>query len=262
MKEGKQRHTTVQRAILVLKTLAETGEPMGITEVAAALELPKASVFRLLRDLREVDCVIYDERAQTYTLGPTLVQLGEQARAQLHLINTARPVLEQLARKIGEMVNLGILYDNKVLVIDSVRDIEGPCLTVNLDPVAELHCSALGKALLSCLPAAEVRDMLEGLTLGERTPNTISSPKQLLEEIEEVRRTGIAYDQEEYELGLLCLGVPVRSGDRPLAAISIAGPVTRMKAYGLASIETAILDAGQHLELLLGSAGRAAMRLF
>lgn len=262
MDGSKQRHTTVQRAILVLRTLADTPQPMGITEVAATLELPKASVFRLLRDLREVDCVMYDDRSQTYTLGPTLVQLGEQARGQLHLMNTARPVLEQLTKKVGEMVNIGILYDNKVLILDSVRDIEGPCLTVNLAPVSELHCSAIGKALLSCLPPDLVEEMVRSLDLSQRTPNTITSRDVLCQEIEEIRQTGIAYDQEEYEMGLFCLGVPVCNGEHPLAAISIAGPVSRMKAYGLESMETALLDAAQHLELLLKSAGHGAIKVF
>lgn len=262
MNDTRQRHTTVQRAILVLKTLAETPQPMGITEVAATLELPKASVFRLLRDLREVDCVMYDEGSQTYTLGPTLVQLGEQARGQLHLMTAARPVLEQLAGEVGEMVSMGILYDSKVLILDSVRDSEGPCLTVNLNPVSELHSSAMGKALLSCLPPAEMEDLVDGLNLDPRTPNTITSREQLCQELEDVRQTGIAYDREEYEMGLFCLGVPVRNGEQPLATISIAGPVSRMKAFGLPSMERALVDAARHLEQLLRSAGRGAMRIF
>ena len=258
----RKRRTTVQRAVDVMLDLGRSGRPQGTTELADSLGLPKASVFRLLKDLVEVRCVSYDEDTQAYKLGPVLIELGDLARKQLELTDLARPVLEEVARGVQETVNLGVLNQSRVLILDSVTDRKGPKLTVQLGPVSDLHCSALGKALLSCLSDSEMQRVLEGASLESRTPNTVTCIDHLCSEVDEVRDSGVAYDREEYEEGLFCTAVPVCTGpDGDPVAISVSGPVSRLKGRRRCAIEQHLADAARKLGgLLCRSSGIQATR--
>jgi len=240
----------------VLRLLGGAPRPMGITEVADELGLPKATVFRLLRDLAEVNCVISDEDSQGYRLAPGLIELGELARRQIDVADLARPVLEEVAHQVRETVNLGVLHDDKVLVVDSARDLKGPRLTADLGPVSELYCSALGKALLSCLPGDRRERMLDEMKLSRQTEHTITSVEALRRELDQVRRSGVAYDREEYELGLYCIAVPVRRKSEAAAgAISACGPVSRLQEKQEEVVQYLRDAAGRLIPLLPGDAG-------
>ncbi len=243
-----KRRSTVQRAVQVMRLLGRESRPFGVTEVAEALDLPKASVYRLLRDLAEVQCVCSDERGG-YQLGAGLIELGEMARRQIDLPAFARPVLQDLAHRLQETVNLGILHGDAVLVADSVKDAEGPRLTVDLGPVSEVHCSALGKALLAGLPEDRREELLGRIQLHARTERTITSREQLRREVDEVRRTGVAYDREECEPGLFCIAVSIGGvGGSDPAAISVSGPMSRLGDERQARIIQHLRSAAERLQ--------------
>jgi len=248
----RRRHTTARRAIEILRTLGEAGRPLGTSAIADRTGLPKATVHRLLKELEQADCLIFEEVGQVYRLGPALIQLGEQARAQWQLVNIARPTLEQLAAETGETVNLGVLHDDVVLVLDTVRDPGGPRLTVNLGPTAELHCSAMGKALLSALPPRRRDELLARITFTRRTVHTLQDPSALRHELELAAKEGLAYDREESELGLFCVGAPIRDAQGfPVAAVSVSGPVTRLEGERLRHLHGSLQRAVERLSALL-----------
>ncbi|MEX2355686.1 MAG: IclR family transcriptional regulator [Thermaerobacterales bacterium] len=247
----------MKRTFDVLQILADSHRPLGVTEIGRRLGLPKASVYRLLVDLQEAECVLFDERTQCYRLGPRLVEIGDQARSQIDVVNIARPVLEKVAGQVGETINLGILDRDRVVIVDSVKSAAGPKLTVTLGPVAELHCSAMGKALLACLTPGQLDRVLAELELNFRTPNTITSLPDLKREIETARTTGLAYDREEFEIGLFCVAVAVKDDQgMPCASISVSGPVNRIQGNALGHAETTLLAAGEELSRFVNFAGR------
>ena len=92
-----------------------------------------------------------------------------------------------------------------------------------------MYCTAVGKAIMAELPGTELEEILEGTEFTRYTENTLRSPKQVMEQVEEIRKAGYAVDREELEYGLVCVGAAILDLDGyPLGAISVSGPATRM----------------------------------
>src|SRR5690606_1798459 len=175
------------------------------------------------------------------------------------LVHSARPVLAETARQVREAVNLGILVQSVVWIADTVHEPDGHRLTVRSAATTELHCSSLGKAILAALPAEEAHRLAARLILSPRTPNTITDLSRLLAELEVIRARGLAYDDEESELGLFCVGAAVRNHRGfPIAAVSVSGPTSRMSAPRRERVEEAVRTAAARLEQMFSDFDEAA----
>jgi IclR family transcriptional regulator, acetate operon repressor len=250
----KVKRSSVQRIFDILELLALESGSLRSSQIARTIGISKPTVHRLLKALEHLECVRADD--SKYSLGPRLLYLGEKARTQLQLVNVSRPIINKLAGALGETVSLGTLHHDHVLIIETVKPMDASILFANLGPIADIHCSALGKALLAQLPRAQIDAILMRLVFEPRTKNTITELKQFRRELELVRRKGIAYDREETELGLFCIGVCIRDSQRqPIAALSASGPVMRMLGSRHSKIEDAVFNAVSKIETVLGSSG-------
>ncbi len=252
-RQDDERWDTARRIIEILRVVGEADEPLGVSDICRKLALPKASVYRLVGSLENVGALVATETGsyKTFRLGPTMVELGERAKSQVKLIDLARPILQRLAKRSEEMVKLGVFHDGKVLIVDSVKDARGPALTADLGPTADLHCSALGKAMLSTVDEERLDEILQGLTWERRTANTVVTPKALKEEVRKIRENRLAYDREEYEEGLYCIGTPVEpGGGKPAVVLSVSGPVSRLQNKR-ERVEDALLEAAGALRSLM-----------
>ena len=116
-----------------------------------------------------------------------------------------------------------------------------------------MHCTAVGKAILSTLPEEEVRHILKVKGMVGFTPKTITDPDVMIEQLREIRKTGIAIEAEENEVGILCLGTPIFDySGRAIGAISVSGPANRLKEKGIERIGEEIKKAGQEMSAKLG----------
>jgi DNA-binding IclR family transcriptional regulator len=123
-----------------------------------------------------------------------------------------------------------------------------------------VHCTSVGKAILSFLPEERINDIMRRLRFERFTHRTISNAEQLRAEIEKTRRRGYAVDDEEFEEGLRCIAVPVLDGQRlPVAAVSVSGPSFRVTAQKLPSIANHLLQCVRGISIDMGfvSASRA-----
>lgn len=219
----------VERAILLLFKLRNAGKPMGVSELSKEIDIPKASTFRILQTLEKHKMVIEYPERQEYTLGPSILQLSNRVKASSFIELASNPYLKELALSTEETANLAILQGNKVLITKTEVGRIDPKLTLSLGPIADIHSSSLGKALISETSPQEITNLIGQTPLPQHTKNTITTIDELLEELQSVREAGISMDIEETEEGLICIGAPIYDWrNKIIAAISLSGPKSRM----------------------------------
>ena len=233
----------VARTLDVLEMLAVSDEPVALTELARDLDATKSSVFRILVTLEQRGYVAREPSSGRYRLGTHLAYLGSRSLRSLDLRRAARPVLEELHRRFGETVNLGVLDDAEVVYIDMVESDHGLRMAAQLGGRDPAYSTSLGKAILAYLPEP-VRESHLPTRLIARTPQTIINRALLAVELERIRREGVAEDVGENEAGAHCFGAPIFDhGGSVIAAISISAPESRLSEPLKREIAPAIADA-------------------
>ena len=242
---------SLDRALEILKLLGSEPE-MRVTDLARRLEVHKSTVFRLLSTLEEHGLVEQNPSSEKYRLGYGLVRLAGSVVAELDLARASRPVLEELARRSGETVNLAILQGNQVVNIDQIA---APNLVVNVNWVGKqtpLHATSNGKVLLAYIPDEE-RHRLLAQSLPRLTPRTITDVRTLEKQLRRVLKDGYAFTPEELEVGLNAVAAPVRAADgRVQAAVSVAGPAYRVSPQRLTELGEMTREAGEAISRRLG----------
>lgn len=228
----------VDRAIDILLALYRHRQPLGVTEISRELGLYKSTVHRTLATLQRRGFVQKEASSDRYVLGMKLFTLGALVKERTSLAQVAHPFMEQLARWAKETVHLGVLDPDldapeNLIVLDKVETQQVLTVTPRIGFGSSPHCSAMGKVLLAACPPDFVEEFVRRRGLPRRTPRTITDLERLQQELSQVRQQGYAVDDQEMELGLLCLGAPVYDAQgRVVGAISVSGPVTRMEALG------------------------------
>lgn len=253
---------SVGRALDVLEALgAGDSQGMGVGEIATAIGVSRSTAFTLLQTMVARGFVA-DTRignSRLYRLGLVLVHLGDRAVAEMGITQIATPILQQLSDATKLTSRLAVLDDGYAVAIGRV-DAPGPFRMISSLGRRELpHCSSVGKSLLAQLPADEVKAILKRLGMPRRTEHTLTSPAALIDELKIVAERGYALDNEEDNVGVLCVGASIhdRSGGA-VAAIS----VTTMKLgtdediHRLGAIVRAHAD---RVSLLLGGPTHAAL---
>jgi len=242
---------SLDRALEILRLLGSEPE-MRVTDLARRLEVHKSTVFRLLSTLQEHGLVEQNPTTEKYRLGYGLVRLAGAVVAELDLARASRSVLEELATRTGETVNLAILQGEQVVNIDQIA---APNLVVNVNWVGKqtpLHATSNGKVLLAYLSEDERRRLLDR-SLPRLTPRTITDPRILEKQLHRVLTDGYAFTLEELELGLNAVAAPVYAADgRVQAAVSVAGPSYRVTPQRLSDLGEMTKDAAAAISRRMG----------
>ncbi len=242
---------SVRRALRALELIAEAGE-LGVSELGRRLDVHKATASRLIATLSERGIVERDPVTEKYRLGFGLIRLAGAAMAGLDLVRTARPVLEELAERTRETVNLGVLSGDGVVYIDQVTGTRSIVAVSWVGRRTPLHCTSNGKVLLAHLDDVE-RNQLLGGALERATPNTLTDPSKLRVQLEEIRIRGYAQTMEELEEGLNAVSAPVRRADgEVVAALSVSGPAFRMRPVDLPRMGHLTMEAATAISRRLG----------
>jgi len=223
-KKNKRPVKSLLKALRILDKLGDCPGGSGITEMSVALKTPKSTIHRLIVTLEEAGYAIFDPLTSKYSLGNRVARLGEQLNQQSPLLTFGVPMLEQLTRDCHEASHLAIMQGTEVVYISHEESREPVRISFGMGHRAPVHCTALGKAFLAGLSESEICMLYKNKKKLERiTPNTVTSLRALLAEIAIVRKEGIAYDNEEYMTGLLCMAAPIRDfTSRIVAAMSLS----------------------------------------
>lgn len=222
--------TTVGKALQVLDYLSQRQGSVGITECARDLGINKATIYRLLFTLEEFGLVAQDAENGRYRLGSRVLSLSHAYWSQIGYNEAVEAELHRLRRDAQETVNLAVLEGGKCVYIYSFEGMHAVRM-VSVPPGSTdyAHCTAVGKAMLAYLPKDEVDAVIKRHGLPKRTENTIDDPQLLFHQLQEVRRRGFAVDEEENAPDCRCVAAAMlNEAGRPIGAISIAGPSTRL----------------------------------
>jgi IclR family acetate operon transcriptional repressor len=242
---------SVNRAISILQVLARRG-PTAVTELATELNIHKSTIFRLLSTLEARGLVEQNHNRGRYQLGYGVVQLAAGATRKLDLSMVSRRICEALAEKVGESVDIDILDDNAVLSIDQVIGAAAMTTTNWVGRRTPLHATSSGKVFLAHMSADERAARLTG-NLERFTENTITSRRELEEQLEAVRDHGYGFTLEEYQIGLVAVAAPIRDLDGQLvAAVSVSGPNFRLNPDTIPEVAEQVIDAAEEISQRLG----------
>jgi IclR family acetate operon transcriptional repressor len=200
-----------------------------LSEVSAACGMDPSTATRYLRQLVEHGWLERDDRRRTYTLGVRLIEIGQAARMTRPLRRIVLPHMRQLLARFDETINLAVHQRDEVVIIEALESGRSIRRGATIGDHDGWFDSSLGKAILAHLPEQQVLDLLTARPQRQRTPHTLVDRDAILADLAKVRERGYALDDEEAEIGLKCLGVPIRDHHgRYSYALSISGPTARM----------------------------------
>jgi DNA-binding IclR family transcriptional regulator len=203
------------RIIEVVTAAGNAGLPFS--QVVEQTGLAKATAHRLLNELVELSALTLDPVTRCYRGGLILARIGAAVMADYDLRTVARPFLQALHDETGHVATLGIRNKDTGVYIDKIESQDfGFRLHSEVGKSFPLHCTAMGKVLLSHAEPAEVRRLLNR-KLEAHTANTITDPKRLREELKQVKERGYAIDDEEITRGVVCVAAPIFGIDGRLA---------------------------------------------
>ncbi len=207
----------IDKCFSILELLAQSKEPMGISDISRKLDLNKSSVFNIIHTLVGLN-VLENQPDGKSVLGTRFYILGNLAGRRSPLIQTARPYLEAINEKTKLSAFLGLRSDLQTILIDKVDSAHGIKVSSEIGMRMPILAGPGIKAMLSQLPDEEIDEILSRTELRRYTPYTIIDKSHYKKEILEVRRTGIAYDRQEYIEGMVALAVPIKSKSRGVEA--------------------------------------------
>lgn len=217
-----EQQTAVDKALVLLKSLADHDSEIGVSELARRTGLTKSTAFRLLGILQRNDVV--ERVGSDYRLGTRLFEIGTRVYGPTSLLLRERllPHLADLYELTHETVHLAVLHDTEIVYVNKIHGHRAARSPSRIGARMPAYCTGAGKALLSFDHDAAEAAIAQGLAA--RTEYTFTDPDRLRAELRRIRQDGIAYDRQEAALGLACVAVPVMGGGgRPVAALSVAG---------------------------------------
>lgn len=220
----------------------------GVTELAEYLDCSKAAVHSHLTTLLANELVIKEDG--TYSLSLRFLDLGRYVRSQVQIYEIVEEEVEKLAERTGEVAQFMVEEHGRGVYLHKARGENAIKTASYVGGRNMLHCTALGKALLSELPREEVTNIIDRHGLPRQTDNTITDREALFAELDRVRETGIAYDREEILEGMRCVATPtVDQEGTLLGAVSVTGPISRMHEERLDELGEHVQHAANVIEI-------------
>lgn len=241
----------VQRALMVLKAFTDAQPELGLTALARAVGLNKATTYRLVTALESEGLIAKSAAGERYRLGPELIALGVRAMRSTDVRAASRPELEALAKLTGETATLEVLAGSDVLILDEVTGTHLVGATHWIGTRWHAYATSTGKVMLAHMPPAQLKKSLPArLTIAGKGARTRAD---FFQELDKIRLDGFATNVEELEAGFAAVGAPVFNHDgKVIAAISIGGPRTRFSDKVISQLGPRVKAAAARISLQMG----------
>ncbi len=246
---------SVSHALDILESFTKDEDELGVTVLSKRLGLHKNNVFRLLATLEHRGYIEQNALSENYRLGPKTLQIGAIFVDQRECRRKARPLLENLTKASGETTVVAVLRGNKVIYMDSVESTKTVRAVSRIGAMHPAHCAAVGKVQLAALQTAEIERLYPEMELTPLTDKSIKTRDALLNDLKNIAEKGYALENEEADLDVRSIAVPVRDFSRTvIGAAAIVGPVhrltdERLEKDGLISM---LQEVGQAISAKMG----------
>ncbi len=244
---------SVARALDLLLAFERQPHEFGPSDLARQLGITKNLAFRLVKTLESRGFVV--RMGERYRIGMRAFQVGQLAVRELELIRAARPSMQELHDRTGETIHLAVLDGYEAVCIDRLESRHMVRLSADIGKRFPLHAGACPKVLLAHLPREE-REVSLRRGLPAFTRKTQVDPAALEAELDEIRRRGYGVSDEDIDLGAVAVAAPIRDwSGAVVAAISIAGPVSRMARSLQREYRDLVIGAAEEISARVGYAG-------
>ncbi len=245
--------TSLARGLAVIHAFQERKRQLTIAQISHRTEIPRAAVRRCLHTLIKLGYATTDGR--TYSLLPKVLTLGHAYLSSTPLAVTAQPILDRLSEQLHEACSMATLEGDEILYIARSATPQR-LISVDLSVGSRLpaYCTSMGRILLAGLDDPALEDYLSDVDLQVKTSRTLHTPDALRASIEEIRQQGWVIIDQELEMGLRSVAVPLKdSAGQVLAALNVGTHVGRVSQREL---ET------RFLPVLLAASEELSTRLF
>jgi DNA-binding IclR family transcriptional regulator len=250
--ESSAGSSALQKGFAVLEHLIAADRALTLAELVVGMDVPKATVHRLLINLEAAQLLKRDLTGKRYVPGDRLTRLSLRAVVFSARLPPVRTILERLVAEIGESINLGVLDGSSVAYVQRV-ECNWPLRTyLSAGSRVPLHCTATGKLFLALMPTARKAALLNEIEFSAYAPNTITDRKRLEQELARIRDDRLAVNNEEFMVGAIGLSVPLIGIDgEMIAGLALHAPVARLS----------VDDARKHASTLRRAAEKLAHTL-
>jgi len=257
MRKRKERSPvikTVDKAFDLLEQFNGDRDELGVTELSQRLNLHKNKIFRLLATLQTKGYIEQNNTRENYRLGVKSLELAQAFIKQLGFVHSAKPFLREIVEKCNETAYLGIIRQNSSMYVDTEESNQIVKVVNRVGCRLPIHCTAIGKAQVAYASEEELQKLGILDNMERYTPNTIVDKAKFMKHLREVAQQGYALDNEEYDLGVRCIGVPLRDyTGRVVGGISVSSPSFRMTDELLkAEIIPMVKEVGEKASRTLG----------
>jgi DNA-binding IclR family transcriptional regulator len=241
------------RILTILELVAQSKRGLRLAEVAEQAKMPRSSAHCLLLTLERRGYLHRHEKSGRYMFGLKLFSLASYAINGLEVRELAAPHLAALMQQTGMTVHMAILEQHEPVLVSKV-DAPGIFrLATWTGKRMDFHCTGVGKAIAAFLPEGRLDELIQVRGLPRHNENTIVSGRKLKQQLQQVRTCGYALDDEEEEIGLRCIGVPVFDHEgRVVAAVSVSGTVSQIHAENVDKLAERAKAAAASISFALG----------
>lgn len=242
----------VERALQILGCFDDEHPERGISEIAQAVGLHKATAHRIVTTLVNYGFLERLADEQKYRLGLELPNLGYKVLRRMDLRREALPYMKQLVEEWDETCDLSLFDQGKIFYIEVLRGNRALTISAAVGQRLPAHATASGKLFLAYLPENELEAILSQ-PMDAYTIHTVTSPDQIRDQLEKIHTQGYSIDREEYETGVCAIAAPIfnRSG-KVIAAIGCPSPMSRMTPEQVSKIAEAFQEAARAISLRMG----------
>ncbi|MDP3514857.1 MAG: IclR family transcriptional regulator [Sulfuritalea sp.] len=229
MTEASNLSAAALRAFAIMEIVVKSERPVALSEIVEQSGLPAATAFRILSMLEAAGLMQREPTGKSYGVGHRLARFGLDVMTNNSVRAERRVILRRLVDEIGETCNLAMFGGDEIIYIDRIET--DWSLKANLKPGSRvpLHCTSSGKLVLSQMPKAKRRRILESLSFKRYTDNTITDTATIEAQLESIAITKVGVNNEELQAGVIGIAVPVTDArGRMIASVALQAPVARL----------------------------------
>jgi DNA-binding IclR family transcriptional regulator len=252
---AKDSHSpAVDRAFDILESLADHADGLTHSQISTRQHIPKSTASYLLRSLERRGYLLRESETGKYRLGLRVLELERAVLSGLTIRELALPILNWLVETGGLTAHLAILDHGQAVYVEKVDAPGFIKMDTWIGRHMDVHATSVGKALVAYLPKEEVEAILRQHGMRKRTPKTITVPSKYLAELEKVKKQGYAIDDEENNLGVRCVGVPIfNSLGEVQASVAVSGTTEQTGEDALPKVVELVREAARKISKKLGT---------
>lgn len=226
----KDLSSSVDRMLSILELVSKQQNGISLSMISKELGIPKTTVLRLLERLTARGYVEYEEHSEKYFIGMETILLSMTALSSIDIVEVSIPYLKELSSSTKETTFLGVYNNGDIVYLYKSEGTRSMIMNSQLGSRRPVHCTGLGKAILSGFSIEQAVNILTEKGMPRMTKNTIVSVDEYLKELNQVRINGYSMDNEELEEGLGCYAAPIYNyTGKVIGSICVSGPIDRIK---------------------------------